>query len=684
MKYWVIASFCFALVSCGGGGGSSSSDDDNNVTIFKVTATAGVGGSITPASSSVDEGSIATLTVTPDVGFSIDGVSGCSGILSGNTYTTGAIIGDCMVNANFAPVVVTTNNQVVYIAHNQSVADTDSLYIVDVEGTNPSRLTPDLVEGGNVIDFAWSGDGSRIIYRADQDADGRLELYSVLPDGTGLVKLNEVLLDGAGVTNYKISPTGTTIAYLARQDDAATTELYVVNSDGSNNTKLNDTLTSGGNVSTFTWSPNGVRILYLSDLEANERFELYAVNADGSSHQNVNDDLGGNQTIFDYRWSPDSSYIAYVIEDDANSLLSGSTNKTIYSYSLDEKSNNILLENQTILSFEWRSDSEYVVIVNGGVLIQTRPFVNRTGYDTIWVNKPNGGNLVDLTQSIKSNNLILPEQFGFVPNSNTMAILSENFGTGGTVDFHLVSLSDGSIIDKEITSGTGGIFLNYNYFNDGLNLTSEQRMLYYNQLKYSPFTFSPDGRYIIINDTALSIYDTQGETLLEVATQFLPMRSLWLNTTDSILYYEMDNSFAPFTFERFFTNPIIINPIGSVIADIDQLLGGDDSIARAVDPMLLGDNQIAFERFPTLQKPLVTLGTDGQNLTVVSDEAATEIVDYQLTSDGASIIYIQGCNGLTPCPQSALYSVNLDGSNRTKISADIFTITGVKAFAVKP
>jgi len=532
MKYWVIAPFCFALVSCGGGGGSSSSDDDNNVTIFKVTATAGVGGSITPASSSVDEGSIATLTVTPDVGFSIDGVSGCSGILSGNTYTTGAIISDCMVNANFAPVVVTTNNQVVYIAHNQSVADTDSLYIVDVEGTNPSRLTPDLVEGGNVIDFAWSGDGSRIIYRADQDADGRLELYSVLPDGTGLVKLNEVLLDGAGVTNYKISPTGTTIAYLARQDDAATTELYVVNSDGSNNTKLNDTLTSGGNVSTFTWSPNGVRILYLSDLEANERFELYAVNADGSSHQNVNDDLGGNQTIFDYR--------------------------------------------------------------------------------------------------------------------------------------------------------TGGIFLNYNYFNDGLNLTSEQRMLYYNQLKYSPFTFSPDGRYIIINDTALSIYDTQGETLLEVATQFLPMRSLWLNTTDSILYYEMDNSFAPFTFERFFTNPIIINPIGSVIADIDQLLGGDDSIARAVDPMLLGDNQIAFERFPTLQKPLVTLGTDGQNLTVVSDEAATEIVDYQLTSDGASIIYIQGCNGLTPCPQSALYSVNLDGSNRTKISADIFTITGVKAFAVKP
>ena len=50
-----------------------------------VSATAGTGGSITPASVTVDQGGTATFTVAPQAGYGIVGVAGCNGSLSGNT-----------------------------------------------------------------------------------------------------------------------------------------------------------------------------------------------------------------------------------------------------------------------------------------------------------------------------------------------------------------------------------------------------------------------------------------------------------------------------------------------------------------------------------------------------------------------------------------------------------------------
>ncbi|MFE8035226.1 S8 family serine peptidase [Thiohalocapsa marina] len=75
-----------------------TSDD---VQSYTVTATAGTGGEIDPLSRSVIHGDTTTFTVTPDSGYRIDTVIGCSGTLSGDTYTTGAITGVCAVSANF-------------------------------------------------------------------------------------------------------------------------------------------------------------------------------------------------------------------------------------------------------------------------------------------------------------------------------------------------------------------------------------------------------------------------------------------------------------------------------------------------------------------------------------------------------------------------------------------------------
>lgn len=70
---------------------------------YRVSATAGTGGSITPVSQSVKYGSTTTLKVTPKSGYAIASVSGCGGQLSGNIYTTGRIKANCTVAANFSP-----------------------------------------------------------------------------------------------------------------------------------------------------------------------------------------------------------------------------------------------------------------------------------------------------------------------------------------------------------------------------------------------------------------------------------------------------------------------------------------------------------------------------------------------------------------------------------------------------
>lgn len=86
------------LVGCGGGGSSGQAP---MVTTYAVSATANTGGTISPASAMVNAGGTTSFTVASSSGYGVNGVTGCGGALSGNTYTTGAISGPCTVSASF-------------------------------------------------------------------------------------------------------------------------------------------------------------------------------------------------------------------------------------------------------------------------------------------------------------------------------------------------------------------------------------------------------------------------------------------------------------------------------------------------------------------------------------------------------------------------------------------------------
>ena len=72
------------------------------LTTYTVTPSAGSGGSISPSTAqTVSYDGTISFTLTPNTGYSIGSVTGCGGTLSGNTYTTGPITGNCSVTAAF-------------------------------------------------------------------------------------------------------------------------------------------------------------------------------------------------------------------------------------------------------------------------------------------------------------------------------------------------------------------------------------------------------------------------------------------------------------------------------------------------------------------------------------------------------------------------------------------------------
>jgi hypothetical protein len=140
---------------------------------------------------------------------------------------------------------------------------------------------------------ALTPDAARILYLADGDGDGFLQLFGVPTDGSALpVELSGVMTPGGGVgyfaTCFQITANGERVVYQANQDTNDVWELYSAPTDGSAPAiKLNDALVR---VATFSLgldgvhlSPLGDRVVYLADRDVNELYELFSVPVDGSA-----------------------------------------------------------------------------------------------------------------------------------------------------------------------------------------------------------------------------------------------------------------------------------------------------------------------------------------------------------------------------------------------------------------
>ncbi len=163
--------------------------------------------------------------------------------------------------------------------------------------------------GGTVRDFTIAANGSAVVYSADQDIFGVVELFRVpLTPVAAAQKVNPNFAAPQSVTAFAITPDSSAAVYLANQTVNTVVQLYRVPFSSlqpgpPTSTLLNGPLAVGGNVRSFSVTSNSTLVLYLADQTTFGVVELYAVNigSPGTSSK-LNGQLvpGGNVTAFTF------------------------------------------------------------------------------------------------------------------------------------------------------------------------------------------------------------------------------------------------------------------------------------------------------------------------------------------------------------------------------------------------
>jgi Tol biopolymer transport system component len=159
------------------------------------------------------------------------------------------------------------------------------LLSVPLDGSAPAAvLHPPLVAGGDVVRFELAG--TRVVYRADQEADEVLELYSAPIDASAPpVRLHPPLAPGRAVLpDFRVSSDGRWVGFLADLAHDERFELFVAPGDGSAPPRLaSDPVATApapvGDVRAM--APAGDFVVYTADQERDEVVELYSAPRDG-------------------------------------------------------------------------------------------------------------------------------------------------------------------------------------------------------------------------------------------------------------------------------------------------------------------------------------------------------------------------------------------------------------------
>lgn len=166
-----------------------------------------------------------------------------------------------------------------------------------------SKLHPPLSGGQDVHRYEMSADGKRVVYLADQDVDGPLNLYSVGARGEAMKRL-----DSRPCAQFVISPDSRRVVYTRYP-----TSLCSVAIDGSE-APIDIGLYTGA----FDVSPDGRTVVFLVGGSLNG--DLHSVPIDGSAPPVPLHASGNIHHIF--RFTPDGRRVVYLTEGTIGNMAS--------------------------------------------------------------------------------------------------------------------------------------------------------------------------------------------------------------------------------------------------------------------------------------------------------------------------------------------------------------------------
>jgi hypothetical protein len=175
-------------------------------------------------------------------------------------------------------------------------------------------------------DYVLTIDGKRwLIYLADQEVDGQLELYgSNLSGSTPSVpqKFNGPLVTNGDVVlpnDSEFAPDGSWMLYRADQGTDQVTDLYAVRLNVSPvppAVKVNNTLPTTDDVLADAWSPDSKKVVYRAGHSSPYEYNLFYVDMSGSNPKSavkLNQNFAAGGSVYSiFKWSANSKWFGYL------------------------------------------------------------------------------------------------------------------------------------------------------------------------------------------------------------------------------------------------------------------------------------------------------------------------------------------------------------------------------------
>ncbi|NJN18146.1 MAG: hypothetical protein HC822_18710 [Oscillochloris sp.] len=225
-------------------------------------------------------------------------------------------------------VIDPSGSRVVYLAA-QERSGVLELFSVPISGGSVARLNVPPPTNGDILSFAISPDPSvpQVIYQGDQDRNDMIELFRAPLDGSSdPVKLNGELPPGGSVSlnAFAISPDGRWVVYQADQDAGGVVELFSAPLDGSGaSIKLNGPFSGEGDIEFdgFRISPDSRLVVYRADQRIDGRVELFRVPISGGIAVRVNGDLPQSGDVFTAEIAAGSDQVVYRADQEQNEVI---------------------------------------------------------------------------------------------------------------------------------------------------------------------------------------------------------------------------------------------------------------------------------------------------------------------------------------------------------------------------